>query len=122
MAASSHDVDLGRLSQYDPFGFGHAVGPLVVRVVDGVEGAAGGVGVAEPGGGPGEPFQQQRPHERSGVARSGDGGSGDEQRVFTFADVGDLVGEAGQQLRAQRRGRRLVGRGDAGQVEALGVG
>lgn len=117
-AAGGHDVDLGPVEPVDPFGFGDAVGALVV----GVEGAAGGVGVAGSGGGPGEAFQQQRPYERTGVRGAGDGGAGDEQRVVAFADVGDLVGEAGQQLRAQCPVAGCFGGGDAGQVEALGVG
>jgi hypothetical protein len=37
---------------------------LVVGVVNGIEGAVGGVGVADSGGGPGQSFQEQCPHER----------------------------------------------------------
>jgi len=85
-----------RLSQYTHSGSLIPGPTLVVGVVDGVQDAAAGVRVVAAGGGPGQAFQQQRPCDRSRVGGAGDGGFGDEQAVFAFADVGDLVGEAGQ--------------------------
>jgi len=97
VAAGGHDVDLGTVEPVHPFGFADSGAALVVGVVDGIQGAAAGVRVVAAGGGPGEAFQQQRPCDRGRGGGAGDGSLRDEQAIFTFADVGDLVGEARRQ-------------------------